>query len=459
MLIDYFSFFFFSDTCNGEHHADENMNKRNSMNSINEVEVNENDKSEVEPTPVEEDIVNKELICANENENEEGNGEEEEDVLDETLVETIEGEEGVKGIQGEEEGVESPPKPDRQHSNVSVNKIELHVAESVEETAQVTPVVDIVEDVVITADQITEENAEVVNCVTSGDEAGDRGGVLASVTEETEEELGDEGNAKTPNKKVVKKHDVVAVNETKLPPLPVPYRRVGVLRKSKKDRPLSDSFENLRMVENQGIIDFYRGATTTESEDGQGLTRGHSLDTLTKDLDDGNDTERSTTSVNDFHGSQESVSSDNESVCRVRSTNSFSRDRSDSGKSIGSHRTLSLLSLTEYKSHKHSSADELAKLSKKSSSLFHRISFKKAKSMTSLETREKNISKNDGMLIILIRGYIFRRHIAFNNTFLFYRFSYLILDFFQKIIKSCKFIFMFSSFQSRKSSHHTFRCT
>ena len=176
---------------------------------------------------------------------------------------------------------------------------------------------------------------------------------------------------------------------------PHPPKRVGILKKpgTKKDRPLSDSFENLRMVEKQGIVDFY--LNTAISDKTVELPRAHSLDMLLTEVDgdDGIHSEPSSTSqlsLNEPNDSQDSFTSDCDSP--------KSRSRSDSDKlSIGSHQASSTLSLNDVCISRLSPASSQEDLKWiKKGSLFSRISFKKSKSLTSLDVKDKPLLNDDG---------------------------------------------------------------
>ena len=111
---------------------------------------------------------------------------------------------------------------------------------------------------------------------------------LESVTEETEEELKAVGSGKSPALRHQKHDGLVTVTQarslTELPPQQP--KIVGILKRrdAKKERPLSDSFENLRMVEMQSNMGLFRGNEKSDLSDSGGKTRGGSLDTLTKIL-------------------------------------------------------------------------------------------------------------------------------------------------------------------------------
>lgn len=275
----------------------------------------------------------------------------------------------------------------RRLSNVSVSTIEVTEAEVIE----ILPTS--FEEAIPVTEIVIENSEESVATVEGDPDVADSANYfkLESVTEETEEEL------KADVSPVMRrpKHDgLVSSTQTRslsdLPPHPP--KRVGILKRSgaKKDRPLSDSFENLKMVERQGIVEMYQGGSnalvnTPES----GLTRGHSLDALMTEVDgDGLNSEMSSTSqlsVNGTNGSEESLTSECDST--------KSRSRSGSEKfSNGSYRASSLLSLNDVQISRCSSTssqEEFVRITKKPS-LLSRISFKKAKSMSSLEMKKKD---------------------------------------------------------------------
>ena len=225
---------------------------------------------------------------------------------------------------------------------------------------------------------------------------------LESVTEETEEELKADGSGRSPMVRRPKHDGLVTMTQTRslndLPPHPP--KRVGILKKpgTKKDRPLSDSFENLRMVEKQGIVDFYHNKKT-EPEKKVEMIRAHSLDELLVgvDRDEGNHSEPSSTSqlsLNGHHDSEDSLTSDLDSP--------KSRYRSDSDKlSVGSYRASSTLSLNEMLMSRYSLESSLEDLKtiKRGSSLFNRITKKKSKSLTALDMKEKLLDEEGSSYI------------------------------------------------------------
>ena len=218
---------------------------------------------------------------------------------------------------------------------------------------------------------------------------------LESVTEETEEELKAVGSGKSPALRHQKHDGLVTVTQarslTELPPQQP--KIVGILKRrdAKKERPLSDSFENLRMVEMQSNMGLFRGNEKSDLSDSGGMTRGGSLDTLTKI--DGVDGENTDSQVSlDQQYSQESISTESESGKSV--------SRSNSGKFslTSSQRATSLISLNDItvsRCSSTSSQEEFDRFNIKRGSLLARLSkSKKAKSMTSLEV--KNSKEEEG---------------------------------------------------------------
>ena len=219
---------------------------------------------------------------------------------------------------------------------------------------------------------------------------------LESVTEETEEELKAVGSGKSPALRHQKHDGLVTVTQTRsLTELPPQQPKiVGILKRrdAKKERPLSDSFENLRMVEMQSNIGLFRGNEKSDLSDSGGMNRGGSLDTLTTKTDDA-DGENTDSQVSlDQQYSQESISTESESGKSV--------SRSNSGKFslTSSQRATSLISLNDItvsRCSSTSSQEEFDRFNIKRGSLLAKLSkSKKAKSMTSLEM--KNSKEEEG---------------------------------------------------------------
>lgn len=221
---------------------------------------------------------------------------------------------------------------------------------------------------------------------------GDLNFKLESVTEETEEELKADGSGRSPAVRRHTKSDSLVTEAqtqslTDLPPLP--SKRVGILKRSgaKKDRPLSDSFENLKMVEKQGIVELFQGPTGIACP--TALVRGHSLDALMNDHEDG----YSSLSMSQFNLLGEGDSQDSLTTSDCESPKSRSRSNSEKI-SLSSQRASSSLSLNDVyvsRTSSASSTEDLSKHSKKTSSLFSRFHGKKAKSMSSLEFVDTSI--------------------------------------------------------------------
>ena len=218
---------------------------------------------------------------------------------------------------------------------------------------------------------------------------------LESVTEETEEELKAVGSGKSPALRHQKHDGLVTVTQarslTELPPQQP--KIVGILKRrdAKKERPLSDSFENLRMVEMQSNMGLFRGNEKSDLSDSGGKTRGGSLDTLTNiDNVDGENTDSQVSLDQQY--SQESLTTESESGKSV--------SRSNSGKFLlnSAQRATSLISLNDITVSRCSSAssqEEFDRFNIKRGSLLSRLSkSKKAKSMTSLEV--KNSKEDEG---------------------------------------------------------------
>ena len=154
---------------------------------------------------------------------------------------------------------------ERKLSCVSVEVDEITVVESVEELAAVQEIT------ISECSDIAGGNGDLAITVVDANalspaSAADLNFKLESVTEETEEELKADGSGRSPqvrrNQRLTSDSSLLNASQTQsltdlLPP--IPPKRVGILKRAgaKKDRPLSDSFENLKMVENQGIIDLY----------------------------------------------------------------------------------------------------------------------------------------------------------------------------------------------------------
>ena len=334
--------------------------------------------------------------------------------------------------------------------SVSVVKLEeykpiqaLEIVPSVEEvTPQVTEVtlasssllsVDAMDDVTcapVHSDVDSEDGGGESTELTDGDDEidqnclipGDMNFKLESVTEETEEELKADGSGRSPTVLRRKQEGSALITQakslTELPPHPP--KRVGILKRqgAKKDRPLSDSFENLQMVANQGIIDLFKGTTPSQgggdsTSKAPALARGHSLDALTMGSNDregdvvpSEPSSRTSLSVAVGSatlqpGSQDSLTSDCDSP--------KSRSRSGSEKmSVSSQRGASSLSLNEAlisRCSSMSSQEDLTKPpSKKGSSLFRVFSVKKAKSLSSLDMNndKNNMICEEGRLFCLI---------------------------------------------------------
>ncbi|XP_066918866.1 rho guanine nucleotide exchange factor 18-like isoform X3 [Clytia hemisphaerica] len=296
-------------------------------------------------------------------------------IAEESVVKTenLEASEEAPLNEGLEEGVDAPEgSTERRLSCVSVEV----VPDIVEQVEELEPVQEIS---VNEADDVTIDALHPPGNFK-----------LESVTEETEEELKADGSGRSPQIRRHKLGDsLLNTNQTQsltdLPP--IPPKRVGILKRqnAKKDRPLSDSFENLKMVENQGILDLYNGQSITPSSP-PSLNRGHSLDALMTDRPDGVSPSSSQISLTGERcDSQESLTaSDCESP----------RSRSESERiSLYSNRasSLSLNDVHMSRTSSTSSAEDFGKHSKKSSSLFSRFHGKKAKSMSALDVEEKNV--------------------------------------------------------------------
>ena len=294
---------------------------------------------------------------------------------------------------------------------------EVNVIESVEE-------LEAVQEITVTeTSSVTDDDSDVTvatavvdpNSLAPGG-AGDLNFKLESVTEETEEELKADGSGRSPMLRRNRLTDsLLNTNQTQsltdLPP--IPPKRVGILKRAgaKKDRPLSDSFENLKMVENQGIVDLYHGQQSLSPSPPPPplISRGHSLDALT-DRTDGGELTSSQLSLAERCDSQDSLTGGSD--CGDSSPKS--RSRSDSGKSRSSsamffsNRASSFslndvqnisrspsTSSTEDFHHHHQSLRHKKKNG--STLLFSRFqNGKKAKSMSSLDNEENNLMSEAG---------------------------------------------------------------
>ena len=310
---------------------------------------------------------------------------------------------------------------ERKLSCVSVEVDEVNVIESVEELEAVQEITITESSSVTDDDDVTVATAGVVdpNSLAPGG-AGDLNFKLESVTEETEEELKADGSGRSPMMRRNRLTDsLLNTNQTQsltdLPP--IPPKRVGILKRAgaKKDRPLSDSFENLKMVENQGIIDLYHGQQSGLSPSPPPLiSRGHSLDAL-MDRPDGGEMTSSQLSLAERCDSQDSLTGGSD--CGDSSPKS--RSRSGSGKSRSSSaifysnrasslslslndvqhisRTSSTSSTEDFHHHHHHQSLHHHKKKNGGSSLFRRFhNGKKAKSMSSLDHEENNLMSESG---------------------------------------------------------------
>lgn len=237
-------------------------------------------------------------------------------------------------------------------------------------------------------DDVSEEESVLLH-------SGERSTHLESVTEETEEQLNEEVGRKSPNLHKSNTSANLDLIETavhdktiaQLPPLPT-IRRVGILKK--RDRPLSDSFVSLKR-EDCKTLEFLGNPGKSS------LTKCHSLDSLRDGVNDeesplSQPSSRSQLSLTEIHDSGDSFSD---------SDSPKSRSRCDSDKlSFSSQRASSLLSLDERCSHPSLSSQEDISRGPKKPSLFSKISFKKAKSMTSLEMKDRRKLSDEGKLKI-----------------------------------------------------------
>ena len=239
--------------------------------------------------------------------------------------------------------------------------------------------------------------------VAAGDNNLLRPGALESVTEETEEELKADGSGRSPQ---VRRHAKSGIDSSSgltqslsdLPPLT--SKRVGILKRSgaKKDRPLSDSFENLKMVENQGIVEMFHGQSSPSAPRVPSIPHGHSLDAL---LNDRTDSQGQSPSHSQLSLTGERCDSQ-DSLTTSDCESPKSRSRSDSEKvlSLSSSQRASSLSLNDAHRSRTSSTSSTEELSRfgggrKSGSLFSRFHGKKAKSMSALD--ENTVIPEEGM--------------------------------------------------------------
>lgn len=255
-----------------------------------------------------------------------------------------------------------------------------------------------------------------------------RPGALESVTEETEEELKADGSGRSPQ---VRRHAKSGVDSSSgltqslsdLPPMAP--KRVGILKRSgaKKDRPLSDSFENLKMVENQGIVEMFHGQSPSAAQPAPAIAHGHSLDALL--MNDRTDVNGQSPSNSHLSLTGERCDSQ-DSLTASDCESPKSRSRSDSEKvlSLSSSQRASSLSLNDAHRSRTSSTSSTEDLSrfgggKKSGSIFSRFHGKKAKSLSALDTTENTIIPEDGM-------YIFSIYMIFFSFLFFFYCEFLV---------------------------------
>ena len=306
---------------------------------------------------------------------------------------------------------------ERKLSCVSVEVDEVNFIESVEE-------LEAVQEIIITeCSSLTDEEVSLTAGVVDPNALipGGSGDYfkLESVTEETEEELKADGSGRSPQVRRNRLTDsLLNTNQTQsltdLPP--IPPKRVGILKRAgaKKDRPLSDSFENLKMVENQGIIDMYHGQQSlSPSPPPLLIMRGHSLDALMDrpDSETQSPLTSSQVSLAERFDSQDSLTGGSDygdSSPKLRSRSNSGKLRSSS--MVYSNRAPSLsLSLNDvqhisrtsstsstedfHHPHNHNSKKKNAS----GSSLFSRFqNGKKAKSMSALDHEENNLLSEAG---------------------------------------------------------------
>ena len=214
---------------------------------------------------------------------------------------------------------------------------------------------------------------------------------LESVLEETEEDLNEDTTLQRRNRNLM--HSSVDDSNTLTEILHQLPKRVAVLRRHgemKYDRPLSDSFENLRMVEREGLLELYNQSSNLDKK--ENVTRVLSLDQLINksNTDDLNEHHSHTSLNKESQNSLNFNANDSESSLASDAELQTYRQRSDSSKStsvIGSFLSTSSYSLNDahmYGASSNQGNDSNNIKFAKKPSLLSKMSFKKAKSMTSL---------------------------------------------------------------------------